>query len=153
MLGRCIFFLFGQLDGCTCVHMYVIAVLSLKGGVGKTTLATNLAAAAHLRGKSTILVDLDKQGSSLDWGSMRVEASKLAGIAVSKHDRNFSRARLLELATGREVVVLDGPPRIGDQSSAALPSPESRRVSPVHRPIPRAPTHQNCSGTHSWPRR
>jgi chromosome partitioning protein len=99
--------------------MYVIAVLSLKGGVGKTTLATNLAAAAHLRGKSTILVDLDKQGSSLDWGSMRSESSKLAGIAVSKHDRNFSRARLLELATGREVVVLDGPPRIGDQSSAA----------------------------------
>lgn len=103
----------------TSVQMYVIAVLSLKGGVGKTTLATNLAAAAHLRGKSTILVDLDKQGSALDWGSARRETSKLAGIAVSKHDRNFSRARLLELATGRDVAVLDGPPRLGDQSSAA----------------------------------
>lgn len=115
----CPFCLFSDTNGCTCAGMYVIAVLSLKGGVGKTTLATNLAAAAHLRGKSTILVDLDKQGSALDWGSMRAENSKLAGIAVSKHDRNFSRARLLELAVGREVVVLDGPPRIGDQSGAA----------------------------------
>ncbi|MDC3988690.1 ParA family partition ATPase [Polyangium jinanense] len=99
--------------------MYVIAILSLKGGVGKTTLATNLAAAAHLRGQSTILVDLDRQGSSLDWGSARTEGSKLAGLAVSKHDRAFSRARLLELAAGRDVAVLDGPPWTGDQSSAA----------------------------------
>lgn len=99
--------------------MYVIAVLSLKGGVGKTTLATNLAAAAHLRGQSTILVDLDRQGSALDWGSARAEDSKLGGIAVAKHDRNFSRARLLELATGRDVAVLDGPPRLGDQAGAA----------------------------------
>lgn len=43
----------------------VVTVMNLKGGVGKTTLATNLAAyfSTHL-GKRTLLVDLDFQGSA-----------------------------------------------------------------------------------------
>lgn len=48
-----------------------IAVLQQKGGSGKTTLATNLAAAAHLDGLRTLLIDMDRQGSALDWASAR----------------------------------------------------------------------------------
>jgi chromosome partitioning protein len=43
---------------------HIVTIASEKGGVGKTTIAVNLAARAHQRGLKTLLVDLDQQCSA-----------------------------------------------------------------------------------------
>jgi chromosome partitioning protein len=55
--------------------MRTVLVASSKGGAGKTTIATNLAAQSALDGKRTVLLDADRQQSSLHW------ATKRAGLA------------------------------------------------------------------------
>lgn len=51
--------------------MKTVLVASSKGGVGKTTIATHLAAQAALDGLNTVLVDADPQGSSTRWAQRR----------------------------------------------------------------------------------
>lgn len=55
--------------------MQTIAVISQKGGAGKTTLAINLAIAAELAGKPAAIFDLDPQASSMGWKDSRSEES------------------------------------------------------------------------------
>ena len=51
--------------------MQVIAIVSQKGGVGKSTLAVHLAAEANSQGQRVLLLDLDPQGSAMEWASRR----------------------------------------------------------------------------------
>lgn len=57
--------------------MTVIALYTIKGGVGKTAAAVNLAAAAALEGYRTLLVDLDPQGAATYY--LRVKAGVPGG--------------------------------------------------------------------------
>lgn len=49
----------------------IVALLNQKGGVGKTTLTTHIAAKLALRGQNVILLDADPQGSALGWTQRR----------------------------------------------------------------------------------
>lgn len=51
--------------------MKTVLVASSKGGVGKTTIATHLAANAALQGHHTVLLDADPQASSTRWAQRR----------------------------------------------------------------------------------
>jgi chromosome partitioning protein len=54
--------------------MPVVALLNQKGGVGKTTLATNVATALALKRNKVFYIDADPQGSALDWSAARSAA-------------------------------------------------------------------------------
>ena len=94
--------------------MFVLAVMNLKGGVGKTTLAVNLADIATQTRGPALVVDLDPQNSAMDWAR-----GANARIRVEKVDRNFSKAKLDKLADKELLAILDCPPRYGDQCLAA----------------------------------
>ena len=70
--------------------MLKILVANSKGGAGKSTLATTLAAHYAVEGKNTVLVDADRQGSSLRGCEKRAHHSS-AVLALSGLRRDWEK--------------------------------------------------------------
>ncbi|HEX5122581.1 MAG TPA: ParA family protein [Rhodanobacteraceae bacterium] len=70
--------------------MLKVLVASSKGGAGKTTIATNLAAYYAVDGKNTVLVDADRQGSSQRWAEKRAGMPN-AVLGLSGLRRDWAR--------------------------------------------------------------
>ncbi len=95
----------------------IVAFVNQKGGVGKSTLTTNVAAILGAEHR-VLLLDTDSQGSSEDWGVARINklqsANKLRGF--SKHYRGIKKATevstdLEEIAGSYDVLIVDTPGR------------------------------------------
>lgn len=59
----------------------ILVVGGIKGGSGKTTIATNLATMRAIEGKKVVLVDADEQRSASDWADQRTQL----GITVPQY--------------------------------------------------------------------
>ena len=94
--------------------MHTIAVISQKGGAGKTTLAVHLAAAFARGGLDTALIDLDPQASAAKWGDRR--ESELP-VVLSAHASRLANEMKRVEELGGEVLILDTAPH---SDSAAL---------------------------------
>jgi chromosome partitioning protein len=81
----------------------ILAVLSEKGGAGKTTVSVHLAVAAQLAGLNTAIIDLDPQASSADWCDRRGSAPEGVAIPPSRLEKLLSDLRGNET----DLVVLD----------------------------------------------
>ena len=96
----------------TCPHgitrrMFKVAIVSQKGGSGKTTLALNLALAAERAGRPALIVDLDPQGSASAWGRGRTAAAPVV-TAAQAHDLETTLEKAA--AHGAALVLMDTAP-------------------------------------------
>ena len=87
--------------------MPVIAVLNRKGGSGKSTLATHLAAWCAVTGRSTMLGDVDFQGSAAAWLKRRNAHPVAQGRAIVGWSAD--PRRVMRPPAGVTHVVLDTP--------------------------------------------
>ena len=98
--------------------METLAILSGKGGAGKTTLAVHLAVASEQAGFTTAVIDLDPQASAFSWKSTR-SASVHTPAVISAH-----ATRLLELLEtardqGVDLTIIDTAPHAETPALAA----------------------------------
>jgi chromosome partitioning protein len=63
--------------------MKVITVANQKGGVGKSTIACNLAVCAAKDGKNTLIIDSEPPGSSMAFRASR-EVNDVAAVAIAQ---------------------------------------------------------------------
>ncbi len=99
----------------------VVAVGNLKGGVGKSTLAVNLACALHAAGHRVLVLDADKQATTTEWAAggalpVRVEAAPLDTDAEREVRAWVGRV----VGADADVVVVDLPPHLSSTSQAGL---------------------------------
>ncbi len=95
----------------------ILTVGNTKGGVGKTTLAINLAIARAVGGRDVWLVDGDRQGSAQTAIGVRLETGREPGIAVSQYpDGPTLRGQVQQQARKYDDVVID----VGGRDSTAL---------------------------------
>ena len=91
-----------------------IMVMNAKGGCGKSTIATNLAAYYASEGFETALADYDPQESSLDWLSERPDNyAAITGLAGHKDG-------LRHLPRGADYLIIDAPARSHDKELTEL---------------------------------
>lgn len=100
----------------------IIGIIQVKGGTGRSTLATNLAGELARRGR-TVLIDGDMpQGTSASWFALRFQAGMAGNLTAdtARDHRELIEKTEKHTKAGAEFIVVDGPPRIAEMTRATL---------------------------------
>ena len=90
-----------------------IVILNPKGGCGKSTLVTNLAACYAEDGTTPAIMDFDPQGSSMDWlERRRSDLPPIHGIAAYKNSMHATRSWQLRVPNEIRNLLIDSPASI-----------------------------------------
>jgi chromosome partitioning protein len=94
--------------------MKTLAVVSHKGGTGKSTLSIHLAIQAQSEGRDTLLVDLDSHSSTVaEWASIRTDKHPLA---VTAKVSDITELQQQASGEGFDLLILDCPPYLNDDT-------------------------------------
>lgn len=85
----------------------IVLIGGEKGGTGKSTIATNLAAVHAINGKDVILVDADKQASSAAWSASRDENEFVPRVPCVQKLGKALHLEIRELEKRYETVIVD----------------------------------------------
>ena len=94
----------------------IMSILNQKGGVGKTTIATNLAHGLQLKGVNVLLADGDPQATARKWH----EANDAMLIPCLGMDRVTLAADLNAVSSHYDLIIIDGAPQITRLSALAI---------------------------------
>ena len=111
-------FLFGGARYTAREAAVVIAVVNLKGGCGKSTIAVNLACELAGNGDPVLLLDNDSQGTSSHWlshGLLPIQGRYMP----LENDQDGERLVAAVARTSERYVVLDAPAHVGAATQAA----------------------------------
>ena len=104
--------------------MHKILVLNPKGGCGKSTLATNMAAYFAINGQKVAIADFDPQKSTDDWLNRRPENAPKIITA------NISRGKI-KVPRSTEVLVIDSPAAVHGKRLANFVKSSETMVIPL----------------------
>ncbi|MEM6514286.1 MAG: P-loop NTPase [Pseudomonadota bacterium] len=109
-----------------------IVVLNPKGGCGKSTLVTNIAAAYAARGATPTIMDFDPQGSSVGWLDRRSDTlPTVNGIAAYKNSMQATRSWQLRLPSDTLNLIVDSPAAVSHDDLRELTRDASSILVPV----------------------
>ena len=94
----------------------IISILNEKGGTGKTTLAIHISRALTKKGKKTLLIDSDVQGSALEWAKKWTE-DLLDLVCVNTPTLHTEIKKYLPLY---EYIIIDGTCGITDMTANSI---------------------------------
>lgn len=95
--------------------MRVFSVINQKGGVGKSTIAINLARAIQQDGATVAVIDCDPQGTTMDWAALNIKNVGGKFFPVFQYQiKDLSNK--LDTLTSYDCIVIDGAPRLEDLS-------------------------------------
>lgn len=99
----------------------IIGVVQAKGGVGRSTIATNLAAIASLSG-TVCLIDCDlPQATSSSWFAQRQQDLASPHLSLRRCDSHLQLIdQIKSLIPHTATIFIDGPPRIAEMTRAIL---------------------------------
>ena len=109
-----------------------IVILNPKGGCGKSTLATNIAACYAGRGPQPAVMDYDPQGSTMAWLKRRPDnMPSIHGIAAYKKSMQATRSWQLRVPEDTVDVIVDSPASITHDDLRELTRDSSSILVPV----------------------
>lgn len=89
--------------------MKTIAIVSQKGGAGKTTLAVHLAIQAVISDLETVIIDLDPQASTARWGDRRQDKNERP-VVISAQASRLAQNKTMAKDAGCQLLILDTAP-------------------------------------------
>lgn len=94
----------------------ILAVGNTKGGVGKTTLAVNLAIIRAVAGRDVLLVDGDEQGTATSFTELRAEQIGAPGYTAVSLQGAAVRTNIRQLGTKYDDIIID----VGGRDTGSL---------------------------------